>query len=283
MNAAASQQQHGSLRRLPVELGGPEPTHENIDVEEGGPNRSLDALLRKQAARLIDWTLHAELELLLARHASITDARGRPAYVRNGYQPPRALLTNLGPVTIRIPKVRSRIDRAMVFRSAVARPYLRRARSTLKGAPAHFLHGLSIGNMHAAIGALMGPEAAALPLPVLRKLWQRWNEEHKRWLTGSLAHYQRVSLWLESIEGADAPPFRAGSVMLAVAIDESASEQILAIVHASGETEHSWAQLLRGLRVRGMPAPQSMHAKGKASRTIVAAAAVVHPGTRVVR
>ena len=100
-------------------------------VDAGAEDRSVHALLRRQAAHLIDCTLHAELEILLARHASITDAQGRPAYVRNGYQPPRDLVTNLGPVTIRIPKVRSRIDRPVVFRSALARPYLRRTRSVM--------------------------------------------------------------------------------------------------------------------------------------------------------
>src|SRR5262245_56791527 len=108
MNAAASRQD--KTRRLFLEDRDAELAFENIDSTAGAPHRSVHALLRKQAAHLIDWTLHAELEILLAQHATVTDAHGRPAYVRNGYQPPRDLITNLGPVRIRIPKVRSRVD-----------------------------------------------------------------------------------------------------------------------------------------------------------------------------
>jgi hypothetical protein len=181
-----------------------------------------------------------------------------------------------------MPKVRSRIDPPVIFRSAVARPYLRRSRSTINAAPARFLHGLIIGNLHAAIGALMGPEAAALPGPVIRKLAQRWKDEHGRWLTGSLAPLRHISLWLDSIDTEDAQPQQMSTVMLAVAIDQSAREQILSIVHGCRETEHTWAQLLRGLRLRGMPAPLRVHAHGKAPRAIAAAAATVYPETTTI-
>ena len=249
----------------------------HLEATDGEMNRSLGALLRKQAARLIDWTLHAELELLLAQHASITDGTGHPAYVRNGYQRSRELVTNLGPVRIRVPKLRSRVERAVVFRSKLARPYLRRARAEINRAPLQFLRGLSGGDMHAAIGALMGPEAAALPAPVVRRVTERWEGEHKRWLTGSLAQLRRAALWLESLDGDNEPSRDIDSVMLAVAIDESAREQILAVVHGARATEQRWTQLLLGLRSRGMPPPIRMHASSKASRAIAAATATVYP------
>lgn len=247
-------------------------------VDAGAEDRSVHALLRRQAAHLIDCTLHAELEILLARHASITDAQGRPAYVRNGYQPPRDLVTNLGPVTIRIPKVRSRIDRPVVFRSALARPYLRRTRSVMHKAPAHFLRGLSVGDLHAAIGALMGPEGSALSGPVLRRLAERWAVDHTQWLTGPLGRLKDISLWLDSIDGDQDRPDGIGTVMLAVAIDEGARERILAVAHGR-ETEQSWTQLLRTLRCRGMPPPLRMHPGSKASPAIVAAITTVYPET----
>ena len=282
MDEAANEQQCGSSPSFSPPSEVREPAREDSDLAERKPMRSLHALLRRQATYLIDRTLHAELEVLLAQHASITDAHGRPAYVRNGYQPPRDLLTNLGPVRIRIPKVRSRIERPVIFRSTVARPYLRRSRSTISAAPARFLHGLGMGDLHAAIGALMGAEAAALPGPVMRRLAQQWEDEHSRWLTQSLAPLKRISLWLDSLDADDVQPQGAGSVMVAVAIDESAREQILSIARDSSETEQSWAQLLRGLRCRGMPAPMRVHANGKAPRAIAAATAAVYPETRTI-
>jgi putative transposase len=38
----------------------------------------------------------------------VPDLSGRQAVVRNGYLPERDILTGLGPVTVRIPKVRDR-------------------------------------------------------------------------------------------------------------------------------------------------------------------------------
>ena len=278
MSAAASQHYMTSWRFSAAEQDRERLT-ENVESTAGVPHRSLHALLRKQAAHLIDWTLHAELEILLAQHASVTDARGRPAYVRNGYQPPRDLLTNLGPVRIRIPKVRSRVDRPVIFRSALARPYLRRARSAMHQAPAHFLRGLSTGDLHAAIRALMGPEAAALSVPVLRRLSERWDGEHRPWLSGTLARLQGSSLWLDSIDDGEDPPHGIGSVMLAVAIDASGREQILSVVQADSETEQSWVQLLHGLRSRGMPPPLKLLLGSNGQVPKAAATAMVYPET----
>ena len=244
-------------------------------------HRSLQALLLGHAGRLIDWTLHAELEILLGQHASLTDEHGRAAYVRNGYQPPRDLLTNLGPVRIRIPKVRSRIDRPVIFRSALARPYLRRARIGVDGAAARFLRGLGAGDLHAAIAALMGPEAAALPGPVIRRLFARWEREHNRWLAGSLAQLRRPALWLDSIDGDDDLAHGNRCVLVAVAIDESAGQKILSIVQGSCRSEEIWTHLLRGLRNRGMEAPLRVHASAHASSRVAPAMAIVYPQARL--
>lgn len=279
MNTTASRQQFESFRHSSAGSRDTENTAEVIEAPADEPDRSLNAFVRKQAAHLIDWTLHAELEILLAQYAAVRDPQGRPAYVRNGYQPPRELMTNVGPVRIRIPKLRSRVDRPVIFRSTLARPYLRRSRSTISKAPARFLRGLSVGDLHAAIGALMGPEAAALPGAVIRRIGERWAGEHKRWLTGSLTPLEGVSLWLDSIDGGEDPTHGTGSVMVAVAIDEAAREKILSVVHGGLETEQTWAQLLLGLRSRGMPPPHRLHLGSSGRGARAAATAMVYPET----
>jgi hypothetical protein len=144
--------------------------------------RTVYSLLREQAGALLNCAIHAESEEFLDRYASLTDARGRAAVVRNGYQPPRDLLTNLGPVTIRIPKLRLRIEHPTVFRSTLVRPYLRRTRAAISEAPALFQHALTRGDLHSAIAAVMGPESAALRPTVMQRLARRWETEHRRWL-----------------------------------------------------------------------------------------------------
>ena len=279
MNAAVNEQHCGASTCFAPEDRSIGSAFENIESAADETGRPLGALLCREAAHLIDWALQAELKLLLTRHASITDVRGRPAYVRNGYQPAREVLTNLGPVRIRVPKVRSRVERPVVFRSALVRPYLRRTRAVMHKAASRFLRALGTGDLHAAIGTIMGPEAAALPAPVIRRLTELWEKEHKQWLTGPLHQLRRASLWLDLIEDGDDPFADSGSVMLAVAIDESARQQILAVVHEVDVCERSWMRLLRSLRSRGMPPPLSLHHSGKASKEITTAAAMIYPET----
>ena len=80
--------------------------------------------------------MEVELKKRLEQYANVTDRAGRPAVVRNGLLPERDILTGLGPVTVRMPKVRDRSKSGITFHSAVVPPYVRAdgIYSTLRGA-----------------------------------------------------------------------------------------------------------------------------------------------------
>ena len=94
----------------------------------GGIEDSLTELLRNGARRLIQQAIEAELAEMLAKYEGQTDEQGRRAVVRNGYLPEREILTGVGPVTVKVPKVRSRGKESVVFRSSLVPPYVRKAR-----------------------------------------------------------------------------------------------------------------------------------------------------------
>ena len=85
---------------------------------------ALTELLRKGAQRLLKQAVEAELEEFLAPHAEQRDEQGRAVVVRNGYLPEREVLTGIGPVAVRVPKVRSRTrtEEPVVFRSGLVPP-----------------------------------------------------------------------------------------------------------------------------------------------------------------
>jgi hypothetical protein len=62
---------------------------------------------------------------------AIRDGHGRRAVVRNGHLPERDVLTGIGPVRVRVPKVRDRRGEGAVFHSKLVPPYVRRSRSVL--------------------------------------------------------------------------------------------------------------------------------------------------------
>lgn len=79
----------------------------------------LHDFIRTGARQLIQTAIECELEGLLEQ---FQDSRTEAAVVSNGYLPERALQTGIGPVSVRIPKVRSRTGEAVTFRSALVPP-----------------------------------------------------------------------------------------------------------------------------------------------------------------
>ncbi len=100
-----------------------------------GAEDPLTGLLRSGAQQLLQQAVEAELGELLAGYADRRDAPGRQAVVRNGHLPAREILTGIGPVKVRVPKVRSRSGEPVVFRSALVPPYVRKAKAVEAALP----------------------------------------------------------------------------------------------------------------------------------------------------
>ena len=79
-------------------------------------------MLRTGSQQLIHQAVQIELEELLAANAHRLTPDGNTAVVRNGYQPQREILTGIGPVTVKLPKVRSKDGEAVCFHSALVPP-----------------------------------------------------------------------------------------------------------------------------------------------------------------
>ena len=85
--------------------------------------------MRTGAGELVYQAVQAELQELLAEHSQRRLSDGRAGVVRNGYLPAREIQTGLGPVTVRIPKVRAKTGEPVTFRSALVPPYVRKTKS----------------------------------------------------------------------------------------------------------------------------------------------------------
>ena len=72
-----------------------------------GITDALTDLLRTGAQQLIATAVEAELASYLAQFADLRTKAGHAAVVRNGHHPARPVQTGIGPVSVRIPKVRS--------------------------------------------------------------------------------------------------------------------------------------------------------------------------------
>ena len=112
-----------------------------------GMTDALTDLLRTGAQELIATAVEAELASYLAQFADVRTDAGHAAVVRNGHHPERPFQTSIGPVSVRIPKVRSKDGTPVTFRSALVPPYVRRTKTLEAALPWLYLKGISSGEM----------------------------------------------------------------------------------------------------------------------------------------
>ena len=204
----------------------------------------------------------------------------RTAVVRNGYQPERSILTGIGPVSVEVPKVRSRGERAAVFRSALVPPYVRRARSVEAALPWLYLHGVSTGDMSEALGVLVGPEAAGLSAAVVSRLKARWAEEYQTWRRTSLAKDRWVYLWADGIYSGLRAEDERLCALVVIGVNERGEKHFLAIEDGVRESKQSWRELLLDLQQRGLTMPAKLAVGDGAFGLLGGLGGGVYPETR---
>jgi putative transposase len=92
----------------------------------------LTEILRNGARALLAQAVEAEVAVLLASHADKLTDDGRQRLVRHGHLPEREIMTGIGPVAVRCPRVRDRASEGserIRFSSAILPPYARRSKS----------------------------------------------------------------------------------------------------------------------------------------------------------
>ena len=87
-------------------------------VRQENFDSALEQVLRKGARELLLRALEDEIAEHLAQYASYRDAQGHRYVVRNGYQPEREIITGMGAVPVKKPRVHDRSGRH-VFNSAI--------------------------------------------------------------------------------------------------------------------------------------------------------------------
>ena len=116
----------------------------------------LTELLRIGARRLIADAVEAELQELLYEYADFKNGRGHQQIVRNGYLPEREIQTGIGPVKIRVPKIRDKSNQGIKFNSNLLPPYLRKTRSVEELLPWLYLKGISTGDFQETYKHFLG-------------------------------------------------------------------------------------------------------------------------------
>jgi transposase-like protein len=233
-------------------------TKDNV-IELNSPGTIQDPLtdmLRVGAQKLIQQAVEVELQGLLSKHADSRTANGNAGVVRNGYLPTRELQTAIGPVAVKIPKVRSKTGKPVTFRSVLVPPYVRKTQSLEAALPWLYLKGISSGEMSDALKVLVGSQAKGLSASTVSRLKQVWAQEYHKWCEEDLNKERWVYLWADGVySGLRAEDTKLCALVI-IGVNEYGEKHFLAIEDGVRESTQSWREVLLKLKSRGMNSPK---------------------------
>jgi len=238
----------------------------------------LTDLLQSGARQLIMQAVEAEVEELLNQYSAQRTEDGKAGVVRNGYLPERKLQTGIGPVTVKIPKVRSRTGKPVTFSSALVPPYVRKTKSLEAALPWLYLKGVSSGEMGEALKVLVGPQAEGLSASTVSRLKQAWAQEYHSWNDERLDKERWVYVWADGVYSGLRGETEKLCALVIIGVNERGQKQFLAIEDGVRESTQSWREVLLKLKSRGMNGPEL--AIGDGAMGFWAALEEVYPQTR---
>jgi putative transposase len=173
-------------------------------IQPANVDDQLAEILRTGARVLLAQAVEAEVADFLGKHADLKTADGHQRVVRHGHLPEREVMTGIGPVAIRQPRVRDREADATAadrirFSPSILPPYMRRSKSIETLLPILYLKGISTGDFSEALAALLGKDTAGLSASAIGRLKDGWLDEHTAWQRRDLSAKRYVYIWADGI------------------------------------------------------------------------------------
>lgn len=229
-------------------------------VQPGSFEDPLTEVLRNGARALLAQAVEAEAAAFLGRHTDLRTEDGRARIVRHGHLPEREILTGLGSLAVRQPRVR---DRGAVagdperirFRSALLPPYARRTKSLDVLLPILYLRGLSTGDFQEALAALLGKDAPGLSASTISRLKEMWSDEHDRWRRRDLSARRYVYMWADGIYLQARMDEEQQCILVLIGATPEGRKELIGFTDGGRESAQDWRELLLDLKRRGLAAP----------------------------
>jgi putative transposase len=212
----------------------------------------LTELLRSGARQLIVDAVEAELHELLNQYVDIKDQQGHRQIVRNGYLPERKIQTGIGPVKVKVPKIRDKSGQGIKFNSALLPPYLRKTKSVEEVLPWLCLKGISTGDFQEALQALLGSDASGLSASTISRLKRIWEEEHESWSQRNLKSKRYVYIWADGVYFNIRSETDRQCMLVIIGVTEQGRKEFIAIEDGYRESEQSWSELLLRIKAQGL-------------------------------
>jgi putative transposase len=211
-------------------------------------------ILRQGAQKLLAEAIQAEVGAWIDARRECRDKHGHQQVVRDGSMPQRTILTGIGPIEVRQPRVHDRRPdgQAEKFCSQILPPYLRKTKSIEELIPWLYLKGVSTGDFSEALQALLGPEAAGLSATTVTRLKAVWEEDLQTWQKRSLTDKHYVYIWADGVHFNIRLEDDRQCILVLMGATAEGKKELIAVVAGCRESEQSWLSLLLDCKARGM-------------------------------
>lgn len=215
---------------------------------------SLENILRDGARRMMQSILESEADAYVREFSAVIDENNRRMIKRNGYCPERSILTGLGPISFRKPRVRD--DRpGHRFTSQVLPPYLRKVASLENLIPALYLKGVSTQDFGTALESILGPDYKGFSAKSVERLKEVWMKDYESWRCRDLSEKNYVYVWADGIyfnvRLEDAENSKMCFLVLMGALEDG-SKELIGVLDGYRESKSSWEMLILDLQERGL-------------------------------
>lgn len=225
-------------------------------IQPGVFDDPLTEVLRNGARALLAQAVEAEVAEFLGKHADFKTEDGRQRVVRHGHLPEREVMTGIGPVAVRQPRVRDRgaagDAERIRFTPAILPPYARRSRSLEVLIPILYLKGISTGAFDEALAALLGNDAPGLSASTIARLKEAWIDEHLRWKKRDLSTRRYVYIWADGIYLQARLEDEKQCILVMIGATPEGKKELLGFTDGARESAQDWRELLLDLKARGL-------------------------------
>ncbi|MEQ1713806.1 MAG: IS256 family transposase [Hyphomicrobium sp.] len=237
-------------------------------IQPGAFDDQLTEVLRNGARALLAQAVEAEVAGFLAKHVDLKTEDGRQRVVRHGHLPEREVMTGIGPVPVKQPRVRDRAAAAddpgrIRFSPAILPPYMRRSKSIETLLPILYLKGISTGDFSEALAALLGKDAAGLSPSAIGRLKDGWQDDHAAWAKRDLSARRYVYVWADGIHLQARLEDEKQCILVIIGATPEGRKELVGFTDGARESAHDWRELLLDLKHRGLDvSPELMIADG---------------------
>jgi putative transposase len=212
---------------------------------------TLETFIREQVQTCLQRVLDDEADALLGRGRHERRAADTVVGDRNGHRQPRQVALMNGTISIRRPRVRGLDAR---FESRILPLFQRRTPEIATLLPELSLHGLSSGDFTLALRGLLG-DGAPLSASSVQRLTEDWQRDYAQWRTQDLSALEPVYVWADGIYVKAGLESTKAALLVLISELADGTKVVLAVESGHRESSESWAEILRDLTARGLPAP----------------------------